>query len=142
MVEPEPPEPTWVLAVEPVPLSANLERSLAAPLAFVTGESTGVVTLFQRLRAREKGPIVTVEDLRTKIYCNELQAMARGAVSVGALNTLGRLLEPPSGFQWPKLPLDSSVLAACQRSVHAEATATTSRRSNSRSSFGWRAWSR
>lgn len=107
MAEPEPREPTWVLAVEPVPLSANLERSLAAPLVLVTGESTGVATLFQRLRAREV-PIVTVEDLRTKILCQELQAVARGAVSTATLKTLGRLLEPPHGFEWPKLPLDSS----------------------------------
>ena len=140
MAEPEPREPTWVLAVEPVPLSANLERSLAAPLVLVTGESTGVATLFQRLRAREV-PIVTVEDLRTKILCQELQAVARGAVSAATLKTLGT-----SAGCWSRRTASSGRscrwTAARHRSAHAEATATTSRRSNSRSSFGWRAWSR
>ena len=104
MAEPELAEPKWALAVEPVPLSANLERSMTAPLVLVTGDTFGVPKLFQRLRDRQAPfvPIVTVEDLRNKITWNELQSVARGAVTVPTLKTLGRLLVPPSGFEWPK----------------------------------------
>jgi hypothetical protein len=95
----EQPEPTWCLAVQPAPPTANLLRSLAAPLGAIAGNPTGVQKMFEGFldRGDMLEPIVTVEDLRTKIEWGQLLAESRGVVSSATLKTLGKLLEPGGG---------------------------------------------